>query len=51
MIQAAIARLIVGENLDRDEARGVMEQIMSGDATDAQIGGFLMALRSQGDAY
>lgn len=49
MIQAAIARLIVGENLDRDEARGVMEQIMSGDATDAQIGGFLMALRSKGE--
>ncbi|MBT4612288.1 MAG: anthranilate phosphoribosyltransferase [Gemmatimonadetes bacterium] len=49
MIQAAIARLIVGENLSRDEARGVMEQIMSGEATDAQIGGFLMALRSKGE--
>ncbi|MEC8993219.1 MAG: anthranilate phosphoribosyltransferase [Candidatus Latescibacterota bacterium] len=49
MIQAAIGRLIAGESLDRDEARGVMEQIMSGDATDAQIGGFLMALRAKGE--
>ncbi|MEE3336589.1 MAG: anthranilate phosphoribosyltransferase [Candidatus Latescibacterota bacterium] len=49
MIQAAIGRLIAGESLDRDEARGVMEQIMSGDTTDAQIGGFLMALRAKGE--
>ncbi|MEC8933415.1 MAG: anthranilate phosphoribosyltransferase [Candidatus Latescibacterota bacterium] len=49
MIQGAIGRLIAGESLDRDEARGVMEQIMSGDATDAQIGGFLMALRAKGE--
>ncbi|MBT3343359.1 MAG: anthranilate phosphoribosyltransferase [Gemmatimonadetes bacterium] len=49
MIQAAIARLIAGENLDRDEARGVMEQIMSGGATDAQIGGFLTGLRIKGE--
>ncbi|SVA83615.1 uncharacterized protein METZ01_LOCUS136469 [marine metagenome] len=41
--------MIAGESLDRDEARGVMEQIMSGDATDAQIGGFLMALRAKGE--
>ena len=49
MIQAAIGRLIAGESLDRVEARVVMEQIMSGDATDAQIGGFLMALRAKGE--
>ncbi len=49
MIQAAIARLIAGENLGRDDARGVMEQIMSGGATDAQIGGFLTALRMKGE--
>ncbi len=49
MIQPAIARLIAGESLGRDEARGVMEQIMSGQATDAQIGGFLTALRIKGE--
>ena len=49
MIQQAIARLIAGQNLDRTTAHGVMEQIMSGGATDAQIGGFLMALRAKGE--
>ena len=49
MIQQAIAALIGGNDLDRDTAHGVMAQIMSGDATDAQIGGFLMALRAKGE--
>lgn len=49
MIQEAIARLIAGENLDRETARSVMDQIMSGGATDAQIGGFLTALRIKGE--
>jgi len=49
MIQQAIAALIGGNDLDRASAHGVMEQIMSGDATDAQIGGFLMALRAKGE--
>ncbi|MBT6149474.1 MAG: anthranilate phosphoribosyltransferase [Gemmatimonadetes bacterium] len=49
MIQQAIAALIGGNDLDRDTAHGVMEQIMSGAATDAQIGGFLMALRAKGE--
>lgn len=49
MIQQAIAHLIAGQDLDRTTAHGVMEQIMSGGATDAQIGGFLMALRAKGE--
>lgn len=49
MIQQAIAQLIAGQDLDRTTAHGVMEQIMSGGATDAQIGGFLMALRAKGE--
>lgn len=49
MIQQAIARLIGGGDLDRDTAHGVMAQIMSGGATDAQIGGFLVALRCKGE--
>jgi anthranilate phosphoribosyltransferase len=45
MIQEAIGRLLEGNDLTRDEARGVMEEIMDGNATPAQIGGFLVALR------
>ncbi len=49
MIQAALARLLDGHDLTRDEARGVMNSIMSGEATQAQIGGFLVALRLKGE--
>ncbi|MBT3604569.1 MAG: anthranilate phosphoribosyltransferase [Candidatus Latescibacteria bacterium] len=49
-IQEAIAKLIEGQNLARDEMTGVMNQIMSGDATDAQIGAFLIALRIKGES-
>ena len=49
MIQDAIGRLMEGQDLDRESARGVMGQIMNGEATDAQIGGFLVALRLKGE--
>ncbi|MFT5369926.1 MAG: anthranilate phosphoribosyltransferase [Candidatus Latescibacterota bacterium] len=49
-IQEAIAKLIDGQNLTRDEMTGVMNQIMSGEATDAQIGAFLIALRIKGES-
>ena len=49
MIQRALARLLDGHNLSRDEARGTMAVIMSGEATDAQIAGFLVALRAKGE--
>ena len=45
MIQQALARLLDGHDLTRAEAREVMDGIMAGDATPAQIGGFLVALR------
>ena len=45
MIQAALARLLDGRDLTRSEAREVMDQIMSGQATAAQIGAFLVAMR------
>jgi len=48
-IQDAIARLVDGHNLSRDEARTVMGEIMGGEATPAQIGGFLAALRAKGE--
>ena len=49
MIQAALARLLDGHDLARDEAREVMNGIMRGEATPAQIGGFLVALRLKGE--
>ena len=38
-----------GNSLSRADARAAFEIIMSGDATDAQIGAFLMALRVRGE--
>ena len=45
----AIARLIERGHLDEVEMTGVMQAIMSGQATPAQIGGFLVALRMKGE--
>ena len=49
MIQAAIHTVLEGHDLGRDEAREVMGEIMDGEATPAQIGGFLVALRAKGE--
>jgi anthranilate phosphoribosyltransferase len=49
MIQQALARLLDGHDLSREEARGVMGSIMNGEATQAQIAGFLIALRTKGE--
>jgi anthranilate phosphoribosyltransferase len=49
MIQAVISKLLEGTPLARAEARAVMDEIMRGEATPAQIGGFLIALRSKGE--
>jgi anthranilate phosphoribosyltransferase len=49
MIQAVISKLLDGTPLARAEARAVMDEIMRGEATPAQIGGFLIALRSKGE--
>jgi anthranilate phosphoribosyltransferase len=49
MIQQALQRILDGHDLERDEARNVMGEIMRGEATPAQIGGFLVALRSKGE--
>ena len=48
-IKTAIARLLEKQDLQEDEAKAVMEQIMTGQATPAQIGGFLIALRQKGE--
>jgi anthranilate phosphoribosyltransferase len=49
MIQEALARLLDGKDLTRAQARDVMRSIMDGEATPAQIGGFLVALRLKGE--
>jgi anthranilate phosphoribosyltransferase len=49
MIQQALQRLLDGHNLERGETREVMGEIMRGEATPAQIGGFLVALRGKGE--
>ena len=49
MIQEAISKLIEKQNLSQEEAEAVMNEIMSGKATDAQIAGFLVALRLKGE--
>ena len=49
MIQEAIARVLDGRDLTREEARGVMDEIMLGEASPAQIGGFLVGLRAKGE--
>ncbi|MBZ5495115.1 MAG: anthranilate phosphoribosyltransferase [Acidobacteriia bacterium] len=41
----AIRRVVDGQHLERAEAESVMDGIMSGKATDAQIAAFLTALR------
>ena len=45
MIREAIAHLAAGATLSEDEAEGVMEELMTGTATPAQMGAFLTALR------
>lgn len=49
MIQAAMQKLLSGENLARAEVAQVMNQIADGHATPAQVGAFLSALRMKGE--
>lgn len=49
MIREAINKLSLQENLSYDEAAQVMNEMMSGNATNAQIAAFLMALRIKGE--
>jgi len=46
---AAIARVVDGDNLTKREMNAVMRLIMTGEATDAQTGGFLIGLRLKGE--
>ena len=48
-IHAALESIFAGQDLSADAADAAMTQIMSGEATDAQIGAFLAALRQKGE--
>jgi anthranilate phosphoribosyltransferase len=49
MIKDALSKIVSGSNLSMAEAREVMREIMRGEATQAQIGSFLTALRIKGE--
>ena len=49
MIKEALVRIVSGDDLTADEAREVMNEIMQGQATQAQIGAFLTGLRMKGE--
>src|SRR5690606_33260716 len=45
-----LARLVDGEDLPADVASAALDRILAGEATDAQIAGFLIGLRAKGEA-
>ncbi len=48
-LKPLLAIVATGQSLDQNQAETAFEIIMSGNATPAQIGGFLMALRTRGE--
>ena len=49
MIKEAISKIVMKEDLTRQEAIDVMTEIMTGQATEAQIASFITALRMKGE--
>lgn len=49
MIKEATAKLIDGKNMSFAEAKSVMDEIMSGEASDIQISAYLTALSCKGE--
>jgi len=49
MIKEAIQKLLNGEDLSLEMAKAVMDEIMSGNATNAQIASFITAMRMKGE--
>lgn len=49
MIQEAVQTLVDGLDLTQAQATSAMDEIMTGDATPAQIGAFMTALRMKGE--
>ena len=49
MIKEAIKKLVENEDLSYDMAKGVMNEIMSGEASQIHMGAYLTALRMKGE--
>ncbi len=49
-IKAALNAVVEFRDLSTEEMKAVMQQIMTGQATDSQIGGFLIGLRMKGES-
>ena len=47
MLKEAILKVVTGQDLTEAEMTRAMEAIMSGEATEAQIGAFITALGSR----
>lgn len=50
MIQNAIRKAVERENLTKDEAKEVMAEMMSGQASESQIASFITAMRMKGES-
>src|SRR3982075_1224206 len=48
-IRDALAKLVLGQDLSRAEARAAMTSLVEGEATPSQIAGFAIALRMKGE--
>ena len=46
---ALIGALLTGADLDREQTQWAMDQVMAGEATPAQVAGFLVGLRAKGE--
>ncbi len=51
MMREYLNRLIRREDLSEEETNGLIGEIMSGNATDAQTGAFMAALATKGETY
>ncbi len=49
MIKDAIAKVVKGSDLTEEEMHSVMDEVMTGGASPAQIGSFITALRMKGE--
>ena len=49
MIRELLPRVVGGETLSEEQAFGVMQDVLAGAATPAQIAGFAVALRMRGE--
>src|SRR5579862_243589 len=48
-VREALAKLVQGQDLSRAEAQAAMRTLVAGEATPAQIAGFMIALRMKGE--